>query len=92
MSGANTAGLQGMNATLKKVGSPRRIRVYQPKYLNSIVEQDHRGIKRWIRPLMGFKAFTTAAATLDGIEMANMIMKGQLGEGCPFMIFPSVAA
>lgn len=91
-SGANTASLQGMNAALKKVGSPRRIRVYRSKYLNNIVEQDHRGIKRRIKSMTGFKAFTTAAATLDGLATANMIRKGQLGEGCPFTIFASLPA
>ena len=91
-SGANTAGLTGMNAALRKVGSDRQIRVYRSKYLNNIVEQDHRGIKRRTRPMMGFKALGSAAATLDGIETAHMIRKGQLGEGCPFSIFARLAA
>lgn len=91
-SGANTAGLRSMNAALKDVASPRRIRVYRSKYVNNIVEQDHRNIKRRVKPMTGFKAFTTAAATLDGIETAHMIRKGQLGEGCPFKIFASLAA
>ncbi len=91
-SGANTAGLLGMNAALKEVGSPRRIRLYRSKYLNNIVEQDHRAIKRRISPMTGFKAFKSAAATLDEIETAHMIRKGQLGRGCPFKIFASLAA
>jgi len=91
-SGANTAGLNEMNAALRKVGSDRRIRVYRSKYLNNIVEQDHRAIKRRIRPMMGFKALSSATATLDGIETANMIRKGQLGKGCPFTIFAGLAA
>jgi len=90
-SGANMAGLRSMNAALKDVGSPRRIRVYRSKYVNNVIEQDHRNIKRRVRPMTGFKAFTTAAATLDGIETAHMIRKGQLGEGCPFKIFASLA-
>ena len=45
-SGANTAGPNGMNAALRKVGSPRRIRVYRSEYPNNVVEQDHRGVKR----------------------------------------------
>lgn len=90
-SGANTAGLAGMNDALRRVGSDRRIRVYRSKYLNNIVEQDHRGVKRRTRPMMGFKSFTSAAATLDGIETAHMIRKGQLGIGCPFAIYASLA-
>ncbi len=91
-SGANTAGLKGMNAALRDVGSWRRIRVYRSKYLNNIVEQDHRGVKRRTRPMMGFKSFRSAGATLDGIETAHMIRKGQLGSGCPFAIYASLAA
>jgi len=91
-SGANTAGLAGMNEALRKVGSDRRIAVYRSKYLNNIVEQDHRAVKRRIRPMMGFKALSSATATLDGIETAHMIRKGQLGESCPFAIYASLAA
>jgi putative transposase len=45
---------------------------------NNIVEQDHRAIKRLVRPMMGFKAFWSAAVTLAGIEIMHMIRKGQL--------------
>lgn len=45
-SGGNTAGLNGMNAALRDVGSTRQIRIYRSKNLNNIVEQDHRGIRR----------------------------------------------
>ncbi|MFG6661307.1 IS6 family transposase [Sulfitobacter sp. 915] len=91
-SGANTAGLKEINAALRKVGSDRRIRVFRSKYLNNIVEQDHRGVKRRIRPILGFKSFRSATATLDGIETAHMIRKGQLGSSCPFKIYASLAA
>jgi putative transposase len=50
----------------------------QVKYLNNIVEQDHRAIKRQVRPMMGFKSFWSAAATLAGIELMHMIRKGQM--------------
>jgi len=50
------------------------------KYLNNIVEQDHRFIKKITRPTLGFKAFYSAATTLAGIEVAHMIRKGQLGQ------------
>ncbi len=79
-----------MNASLKEIGSPRRIKVYRSRYLNNIVEQDHRGVKRRIRPMMGFKAVISAAATSDSIETAHMIRKGQLGNGCPFTIYMQV--
>ena len=91
-SGPNTAGLKAMNAVLAKVGSRSRIRVYRSKYLNNIVEQDHRAVKRRIRPMMGFKSLGSARATLDGIEKAHIIRKGQLGSGCPFAVYASLAA
>lgn len=50
--------------------------VRQVKYLNNILEQDHRFIKRINAPMMGFKAFHSAAATIAGIEAAHMIRKG----------------
>ena len=48
------------------------------KYLNNIVEQDHRFIKKLIRPMLGFKSFTSASITLAGIEIVRMLKKGQL--------------
>ncbi|MBD2024972.1 IS6 family transposase [Leptolyngbya sp. FACHB-711] len=50
----------------------------QSKYLNNVVEQDHRHIKRIVKPMMGFKSFNTARRTLSGIEAMNMIRKGQV--------------
>ncbi len=59
---------------------------------NNIVEQDHRFIKRRTRPMLGFKAIASAAATLDGIEVAHMIRKGQITPGlCPFRQFAELA-
>jgi len=91
-SGAYTADLNAMNAARRDVGSARRIRVYRSKYVNNILEQDHWGGKRRTRPMLGFKSSTAATATLNGIETAHMIRKGQLGEGCPFAIYASLAA
>ena len=79
-SGANFAGLQSLNVILKFTGFGRIIGIVQSKYLNNIVEQDHRFIKRITRPMLGFKAFHSAAATLAGIETAHMIRKGQFGQ------------
>jgi transposase-like protein len=54
------------------------ITIRQVKYLNNIVEQDHRGVKRVTRPMLGFKAFSAAQDTLVGIELMHMIRKKQL--------------
>ena len=48
------------------------------KYLNNLVEQDHRAIKRVTRPMLNFKSFRTARSILAGIELMHMIRKGQL--------------
>jgi len=48
------------------------------KYLNNIVEQDHRFIKRRINPGLGFFGFNTARRTIGGYEVMNMIRKGQV--------------
>jgi putative transposase len=55
------------------------IEIRQMKYLNNIVEQDHRGVKRVTRPMLGFKAFGAAQGTLAGIELMHMIRKKQMG-------------
>ncbi len=56
----------------------RRSRLRQCKYLNNIVEQDHRRVKRLIRPGLGFGSFYTARRTLAGYEAMAMIRKGQV--------------
>jgi len=63
---------------LKFTSDGRTIEIRQVKYLNNILEQDHRFIKRITRPMMGFKAFHSAEATIAGIEAAHMIRKGQI--------------
>ena len=59
--------------TLTKTTELRRV-----KYLNNMVEQDHRFIKRRVNPGMGFVLFNTARRTLRGYEVMNMIRKGQI--------------
>ena len=49
----------------------------QGQVLSNIVEQDHRGVKRVTRPMLGFKAFGAAQGTLVGIELMHMIRKKQ---------------
>nr|WP_028954553.1 DDE-type integrase/transposase/recombinase [Synechocystis sp. PCC 7509] len=54
------------------------VKLRQIKYLNNIVEQDHRAIKRLVKPGMGFCSFNTAKRTLRGYEIMNMVRKGQV--------------
>ncbi len=72
-SGANQAGLKQYNRDYKK-----RIKIRQCKYLNNIIEQDHRRINRLTRPMLGFKNFYAAQRMLAGIEVMAMIKKGQM--------------
>jgi transposase-like protein len=51
------------------------------KYLNNLIEQDHRGVKLRIGPMLGFKRFRTAAITIGGIELLRRIHKGQFNLG-----------
>ncbi len=55
---------------------PKKVKLRQKKYLNNIVEQDHRGIKRLVKPGMGFGSFNTARQTIKGYEIMNMMRKG----------------
>jgi transposase-like protein len=72
-SGANMAAIESQN-----VEHGAGIEIRQIKYLNNIVEQDHRAIKRLVRPMLGFKSFRSAAVTLAGVELMRRIRKGQL--------------
>ena len=56
----------------------RRSRLRQIKFLNNIVEQDHRRVKRLVRPGLGFGSFWTARRTLAGYEMMAMVRKEQV--------------
>jgi putative transposase len=80
-SGANKAGIDSINLQLALLfimsGLFLQINVRQVKYLNNIVEQDHRFIKKITKPMKGFKAFHSADATLSGIELHHMLRKGQ---------------
>jgi transposase-like protein len=69
-SGANLAALEAINADRE---TPIKIRQF--KYLNNLVEQDHRAIKRRIQPMLGFKSFRCARILLGGIEVMHMIAK-----------------
>ena len=75
-SGANTAAIESV-----KADACVDILMRQNKYLNNIVEQDHRAIKRITRPMLGFKSFWSARILIAGIETMHMIRKGQMD--CP---------
>jgi putative transposase len=79
-SGANYAGLENINTMLMLAGIISFVEIIQVKYLNNLIEQDHRFIKKITKPMMGFKALYSAKATIAGIETAHMIRKGQLSE------------
>src|SRR5262249_34829507 len=70
-SGANTEAITHYNQTNKTA-----IVVRHCKYLNNIVEQDHRAVKRLTRPMLGFKSFWAARCTIAGIETMHAIRKG----------------
>ncbi len=72
-SGSNTAAIQHYNQT-HKTG----IVIRHSKYLNNVVEQDHRAVKRLTRPMLGFKSFWAARCTIAGIEVMHALRKGQV--------------
>ncbi len=73
-SGANNLALKHLNQSTPK---DNQIEIRQIKYLNNIVEQDHRFIKKITKPTNGFKSFQSAHATLIGIELHHMLRKKQ---------------
>lgn len=75
-SGSNTAAIESV-----KADACVDILMRQSKYLNNLVEQDHRAIKRITRPMRGFKSFWSDPIIIAGIETMHMIKKGQMD--CP---------
>ena len=59
----------------------RNVKVRTNKYLNNLIEQDHRAIKRRCASMTGFKGFANAAITIAGVELAHRIRKGQFSFG-----------
>ncbi len=88
-SGANAAGIKAHNE-----GEGTDIEIRQNKYLNNIIEQDHRPIKQLCRATLGFKKFRTARITIGGFESMRIIRKRQIrAEGeTSAEIFYSLAA
>ena len=75
-SGADTAAIESV-----KADACVDILMRQNKYLNNIVEQHHRAVKRVTQPMLGFKSFWSARILIGGIETIYMIKKGQMD--CP---------
>jgi putative transposase len=74
-SSSNISAVRAINKVLpigKKIRNPKK------KYLNNIIEQEHRFIKKRTKPMLGFKSFNCARNTLTGIENVRMIQKGQI--------------
>ena len=72
-SAANTAGINQFNKVNNK-----RIKIRQCKYVNNIVEQDHRFIKKLVRATLGFKRFHSAQKTIKVFELIRILNKGQI--------------
>jgi len=70
-----------LNSLNKSLAKDKQIEIRQIKYLNNVVEQDHRFIKKRTRPMLGFKSFNSAKITITGIENIRMIQKGQIVGG-----------
>ena len=60
---------------------PAETKLRSSKYLNNLIEQDHRGVKQRIAVMLGFKGFRNAAITIAGIELMHRIRKGQFRLG-----------
>ena len=90
-SGANSSAILTVN---KRSLSTKKIKIRKVKYLNNIIEQDHRRIKRRIRIMTGFKEFESAKRTLSGIEVVSIIKKDQIINPCStsFKTFCSLVA
>ena len=90
-SGANKAGVNTINLALALPymfgGLPLQMTIRQIKYLNNIIEQDHRFVKKITNGMRGFKAFHSAEATLSGIELHHMLRKHQHTQSSNLTIF-----
>jgi len=74
-SGVNLAAIQSLQRTGQET-----IAIRQSKYLNNVVERDHRAVKRIVCPMLGFKSFCCAEIIIASIETMHMIRKGQLAD------------
>ena len=61
---------------------PADTKLRSSKYLNNLIERDHRGVKQRIAAMLGFTGFRNGAITIAAIELMHRIRKGQFGLGC----------
>ncbi len=81
---ANVAAIRGYHAA-----HGTAISIRQVKYWNNVVGQDHRGVKRVTGPMLGFKSFDAAHGTLAGVELMQMLRKGQREKGAEQGLTPA---
>ena len=74
----NAAYPEAFSASQEERVVPKDCRLRRVKYLNNVIEQDHRFVKKKVRASQCFKSFYTAERTLEGIESINMMRKGQV--------------
>jgi IS6 family transposase len=74
----NAAYPEAFTTSQKEKVLPKDCKLRRVKYLNNIIEQDHRFIKKRVRACLGYRSFDTAERTLQGVEVMNMIRKGQV--------------
>jgi transposase-like protein len=74
----NAAYPEAFTTSQKEEVLPHDCKLRRVKYLNNIIEQDHRFIKKRVRACLGYRAFDTAERTIQGVEAVNMIRKGQV--------------
>jgi transposase-like protein len=65
----------------ENIGAAKRTKLRSSKYLNNLIEQDHRSVKLRLGPMLGFKRFRNASITISGIELMHRIRKGQFNLG-----------
>ena len=88
-SGSNEAALILLNAYLMILGLWLHVWVEdrQIKYLNNQIEQDHRFIKKRVKPMMGFKSRKSLESTIAGYELIHTLRKGQFEDAGNMTVF-----
>jgi transposase-like protein len=74
----NAAYPEAFTTSQKEMVLPHDCKLRRVKYLNNIIEQDHRFVKKRVRACLGYRSFETAERTLQGVEAVNMMRKGQV--------------
>ena len=74
----NAAYPEAFSASPEERIVPKDCKLRRVKYLNIVIEQDHRFIKKKVRASQCFKSFHTAERTIEGVEAVNMLRKGQV--------------